>query len=606
MKLPFIKYLAALTLCALAGCLIANSSYAKTKEQSKQNTPEASASDTPEIIYKITGLNQEQRDNSLERLKIMRKQFGNQLEASEAEDLITETTKEIALALQPYGYFHPEITHTFELRTSTSLLTKQPKESWVIHYTVKLGPAVLIKQANIQLAGSGKNNAKLLALVKNNPLQINTNFTSKAYNATQSLLFNTANNQGYLEAKMTQHKIQINLEKNEATILLTLETGPRFHYGPVTFAKTPYDTNFLKRFINFNQADVYSPEALQDLQQDLTNTKYFSSVIISPDINHAKESNNDQVPITIKTQAVKSQQYKFGVGYGTNTGPRTSIGVDLFRITDTGQHLTALLNISEVATGITTKYFIPGKRPATSQYTVGAYIGQFKPDAGDSYINRLSTGYDTALGNYWYSSTNLNFQHEKFSIDDAPYKSADLIYPSFRFSRLKADNPINPNDGTSLVSETSFSAPATATDFVKSELGGKFICPTSAYNFLLLRAKIGALYARDYENKFPLSMRYFAGGIGSIRGYTFQSIGPGKYTKIASLEFEQKIAGNFYAGPFVDAGTASDNMNESLQRGLGLALVYRTSVGPINFNIAQANTDPNKPLSIQFSFGANL
>lgn len=598
-----------LFICILFGCIIFVGAQ-KTAHASKQDSNKAPEKTSPatqqEITYHLIGLNQEQLKNTQERLRIMRKHFPNELDPSDINDVVTQADKEIALALQPYGYFHPKITHSIKSQTSKSLLSKQAHQFWQLNYNIEVGPPVLINKVNIEITGDGKNNAALNTVINQHPLKVNTNFTSKNYNATQSLLFTTAHSAGYLEASMTRHEIQINLEKNQANIFFTLDTGPRFHYGPVSFSKTPYSTDFLRKFIHFKQGETYSPSALQDLQTDLSSTKYFSSVAVLPNIKKAKKSDNDQVPIEIKTQAVKSQQYKLGVGYGTNTGPRTSIGVDLFRVTDTGQHLSAMLNISEVSTGISSKYYIPASNPAINQYTIGANLGQFKPDAGDAFYRKLSVGYETILGGIWHSSSDLNFLHERFSINDDPYNTADLLYPSFHLTRIKADNPINPSNGTRLTLDTAFSSPGSTTDFAKAEVGGKLIYPTSQYNFLILRGEFGALTANDYDNKFPLTLRYFAGGINSIRGYTYQSIGPGRFKKIISTEFDQKIIGDFYTGVFIDAGTASDDINEPLQRGIGVAFIYRTSVGPINFNIAQANTDPDKPLRIEFSFGANL
>lgn len=607
-------------LCTLSGCIFfaVGIGFASSKTPNKTNSlGDTPAKNTPivsdielaqEVSYELSGLKKhpELLKNAQERLKIMRKQFPNDLDATDVDDMAKQGTKEIALALQPYGYFHPEITHSTQSEIKKSLKTKHNKQFWTVNYKIKLGPKVIIKTVNITISGDGKNNDPLKQLANHSPIQPKQIFTSQAYNKTQSLLFSTAHNQGYLEAEITQHEIQINLEKNQANVFITLNTGPKFYYGPVSFTKTPYSTDFLRKFINFKQGETYSPDTLQDLQSDLTNTKYFSSVAVLPNIKQAKLNSNDQVPIEIKTQAVKSQQYKFGVGYGTNTGPRTSVGVDLFRITDTGQHLTAMFNISKVATGISSKYYIPGSQPAINQYTIGANLGQFKPDSGDAYFRKFSTGYDTQLAPLWHSSSNLNFLHERFSINDDPYHTSDLLYPSFHLTRLKANNPINPENGTRLTINTSFGGPASTTDFAKGDMSGKLIYPTSQYNYVILRGEIGALTAHNYQNEFPLSQRYFAGGINSIRGYTYQSIGPGRFKKIVSTEFDQKIIGDFYTGVFIDAGTASDHINESLQRGIGVAFIYRTSVGPINFNIAQANTDPDKPLRIEFSFGASL
>ncbi len=135
------------------------------------------------------------------------------------------------------------------------------------------------------------------------------------------------------------------------------------------------------------------------------------------------------IPVTVDTEPVKSQQYNFGVGYGTNTGARTSVGVDLYRVTDTGQHFSALVNLSDINTNITTKYYIPGQQPAINQYVFGTYLGEFRPDAGRAYTKQVFTGYETKFNNVWSSSSNLNFMHERFMLNDNPYHTTDLYFP---------------------------------------------------------------------------------------------------------------------------------------------------------------------------------
>lgn len=555
----------------------------------------AKPSQEQKITYNITGTSDEIRKNIDERLRVISQQFPTAIDNPELERILAQSEKEILLAIQPFGYFHPSISHGI----------KKEMNNIVLHFGVHLGPPVRIQTVNIHITGEGQHDQAIKkALSKKLPIHTGKIFTSKNYNDTQALLFLVARRYGYIQANMTQHEIHINLEKNTADIYLTLDTGSRFYYGPITFLPSPYDTDFLARFVPFHETQPYSSVDVQALQETLSNSKYFSSVTVSPQAEQA--NSKKEVPIVIDTQAVKSQQYNFGLGYGTNTGTRTSIGMDLYRVTDTGQHLSTLLNLSTVNTSLSVKYYIPGQQPAINQYTTGFYLGQFTPDAGKAFTKKLSSGYETKLNSHWDISSNLNFLTERFSIDDDPYHTTDLIYPSVYLSRLSADNAINPEKGSRITLEASSSAPGVEAEFLQTELSGKWIYPPSRHQFLILRGDVGTIYASDYDNTFPLSMRYFAGGYGSVRGYSYQSMGPGKYLKVASAEIQQRVVNDFFVGLFLDAGTASDNLTEPLERGIGVDFVYRTSVGPLSISVAQANTEPDKPLRIDFNFGTNL
>lgn len=535
-----------------------------------------------EFSYQVTGLPQ----NILENVKSRLKALG--IQSTE------KTKKEINLAIQPYGYFHPQIIYSLAKR----------KDEQIQNYHINLGPPMIIVQTEIKIIGPGENNSKIKkALDKNTLLKKGKRLTTLEYNKMQTIMFNLAHNNGYAKAEMVRHEIYVNLEKNTAEIFLTLDTGPLFYYGPISFASSPYELSFLKRFVPFQEGQVYSPIAIQKLQETFLNSKYFSSATVNAQIE--KTSDKQEIPIQIETQAVKSQQYNFGVGYGTNTGARTSMGVDLYRVTDSGQHFSALLNFSEINTNITTKYYIPGQQPSINQYVIGAYLGEFRPDAGDAYTKKVFTGYETKLNGIWSSSANFNYLHERFSINNDPYHTTDLLYPSLNLSRLSTNNPIDPTNGTRVTLDVSTGIPGSE-EFLQSELSAKWIYPPTKNSFLILRGDVGTTYAENYSDNFPLSMRFFAGGYNSVRGYSYESLGPGKYLKVGSAEIQQRVYDQFFAGVFLDEGNASDNLTQPLERGIGIDFIYRTSVGPLSIDIAQANTEPNKPLSIEFNFGANL
>lgn len=553
------------------------------------------ASSKPQITYKITGTTDDIYKNIQERLRVISQQFPDTIDKAELERILAQSEKEVLLAIQPFGYFHPRISQGIKKENNTIIL----------EFGIHLGPPMRIQSVTISLMGEGKSNQAMQSALNNIiPLKAGEIFTSKAYNDTQTLLFSLARRHGYIKANLAQHEIRMNTDKNTADITLSLDTGPRFYYGPITFTPSPYNSSFLARFVSFQQTQPYSSVDIQTLQETLSNSKYFSSATVNPQVDQA--DSQYAVPITIDTQAVKAQQYNFGLGYGTNTGTRTSIGMDLYRMTDTGQHLSTLLNLSTVNTSLSAKYYIPGPQPAINQYTTGFYLGQFSPDAGKAFTKKLSTGYETKLNSHWDISSNLNLLTERFSIDNAPYHTTDLIYPSIYLSRLSADNTINPEQGSRFTLEVSSSPPGVETEFVQTELTGKWMYPPSPYQFLIVRGDIGVIYASDYENTFPLSMRYFAGGYGSVRGYSYQSMGPGKYLKVVSAEIQQRIVGDFFLGLFVDAGTATNDLTQPLERGIGIDFIYRTSVGPLSISIAQANTQPDKPIRIEFNFGTNL
>jgi translocation and assembly module TamA len=94
-----------------------------------------------------------------------------------------------------------------------------------------------------------------------------------------------------------------------------------------------------------------------------------------------------------------------------------------------------------------------------------------------------------------------------------------------------------------------------------------------------------------------------------VRGYGYQTLGPGTKLAVASAELQQAVYEDWYVGVFFDAGNAADSFDHysDIKKSTGAGLIYMSPVGPIELSIARAIADPsNKPLHFQLSMGPDL
>jgi len=468
---------------------------------------------------------------------------------------------------------------------------------------LQAGAVLPITHVDLKISGPGKNDPELQKLITNFSLKPGQPFQTDAYEKAKNTLFQTANDQGYLKAALTQHQVRIDLHTYTVNIILHLDTGSRFYFGPVTFSDTPFSNDFLKRFQTFHQGEPFSSKTLLTFQQDLNKSRYFQQVIVTPDIAHAK---GNQVPVHVTLDIPKAKQYNAGLGYGTFTGARLTLGADYRRIGDSGQHFTTQIKLSSVLSGLALKYFIPGKNPLTDQYTVSADAQKFTPKNGQSFSEKFSGSYMKTLQE-WQHTISLNYLIERFQVENDPSKVSRILYPSYSVSRIKVDNMINPHNGTTFnfTLQGANEHVISATSFVQSEIKGKYIVSPTDSSCIIVRADLGYTVVNDLA-RLPLTLRYFAGGLNSIRGYAFSSIGPGRYLETASVEARHHIYGDFSGAVFYDVGTATDHFNDVLFRGEGVGVIYHSIIGPVQLYVGKAMSKPGKPLSIQFSIGSDL
>jgi len=129
---------------------------------------------------------------------------------------------------------------------------------------------------------------------------------------------------------------------------------------------------------------------------------------------------------------------------------------------------------------------------------------------------------------------------------------------------------------------------------------------------LAARTAVGVLFGADAD-QIPADRRYYAGGGGSIRGYSYQSLGPrdpsgdpigGGSLLEFSAELRQRVAGDFGVVAFVDAGNAYESRlpEGDLRIGAGLGVRYRSPIGPIRLDLAY----PFDPVGDRPSYGVEF
>lgn len=548
----------------------------------------------PTLDYKITGVQGPAFNNAMQRLRDIQTRYEQTLTDSAIIKLYQQGAKEIRSALQPFGYFNAKVT---------SQLTHQGNR-WVANYSVELGPQIKIASLDIQLEGSGADNPQLQKFIANYPLKQGDPLHTKPYDDAKQKFFEIAQNQGYLDAQITQSEIRVDPFKQQAHIIVRFTTGPRFYFGPVTFKTKVLSQEFLQRYVPFSQGQAYSPDSLLKLQDDLSSSPYFNQVLISP---MREETRDHQVPILVQLKPRPAQQYDFGVGYGTDTGPRGSLGIQLRHLTDTGQRFNTDIKASPVTTSLLANYIFPGRNPSTDEYRLFAGIGSDERGQGASNTKQIGTSYISTLGS-WQQTIKLAYQIESFRLTpDSLNQSSQLLIPSIGWSKIKADNIIYPTKGYSahFTVRTAVDDWVSDSRFIQARLQYKWITRFSENSRVLLRTDLGYTVAGNPDN-LPLSVRFYSGGAKSVRGYSYQNLGPGRYLTEASAEYQHRIKGNWHGAVFFDMGNAYNNFNEDLKRGVGLGLVWVSPIGPINLSLAKALDEENQPILFQFSMGPDL
>ncbi len=215
----------------------------------------------------------------------------------------------------------------------------------------------------------------------------------------------------------------------------------------------------------------------------------------------------------------------------------------------------------------------------------------------------------------WTRTQMLNLEIEDFVVAGVPGRS-QLLMPGLDWTRALADNPIRPRAGSKLQLDVRAATDAVFSDttFLQVSASGKWIWSTTQGRRFIVRGHVGAT-AKNSLAELPPSVRFFAGGDNSVRGYDFKSLGPvdatgkvigGSDLAEGSFEFEQPLHGRWSVAMFVDAGNAFEGSRLDTKRSAGLGGRWQSPLGPIRIDLAHPFDDPTNNWRIHISLGPDL
>jgi len=506
------------------------------------------------------------------------------LDALQVRRLHKLAVEEFKKALQPFGFYAINIESTLEENKSNI------RSEWTAKYNVSLGQPIPILNSDVTITGEGSQNNALREFVYRFPLKPGAVLVHKQYEAFKIELIKYTQKIGYLNAKFMENKININLEKYIADIIIRFDTGPRYHFGKIKFLQIgdPLNETLLYRYIAFKEGSTYDASALLELQSSLSNSEYFSRIEVNPLID---EADNLAVPLEIRLTMRKKRSYHFGIGYGTNSGARASIEHQR-RLNRNGHIITLRGKTSERINRVDVLYSIPLKKPASEHLALSTYYLSQTTESRESKATAVDIRRITGLKS-WQQSIALTFERESYEIANES-GSSNLIMPNVEWTRNKFNNRLYPTFGTRFTAEiwTANKIWYSDVNFSQIKLSAKYIIPFFNKNRFIFKAIGGGTYIKHITS-LPASRRFYAGGDQSIRGYGYEELGPtdsqgniigGKYLAVAGIEYENQIFQNWGVAIFSDGGYSFNQFSDNIYRSVGIGLRWRSKIGPIRLD----------------------
>jgi len=500
---------------------------------------------------------------------------------------------ETRAALEPLGYYEPEVTYE----------TAQEGNDWRVTIHITPGRPVRLSDVSVNVTGPGAADRSIQEIVEAHELKPGLRLNHGTYERVKGTLLRAAKNEGYLDAHLTKNDLSIDRAERRATATIEMDTGKRYNFGEIKVVQDVIEDRAARRLLRMQPGDPYTLDSLLRTQYTLDDSQYFSSVNIETGtVDRAALT----VPVTVTAQPNRRHRFSTSVGYGTDTEARGKFTWDNRRVNRDGHRFKLELLGSSVIKELTGRYVIPVMDVALEKLEfTGDLVDE---EIGDTKSRRNEVGVGlTQVQGRWQRVLFVRLSNETTTEVDGSRNTAFYVFPGISYSTLPSyivGGKVRPyrlyfelrGSPTTLGSDVSF---------LQFRFQGERLFDFARRWHLYLRGEVGATHIESNEAnevlELPASQRFFAGGDRSVRGFELNELSPqedgksvgGKNLLTGTIEVTRDLPRNFGIATFFDIGNAFDDFKEpGLEYSVGVGVRYNIAVASFGVDVAQPLSEP--------------
>ena len=498
--------------------------------------------------------------------------------------------KEIRSLLATEGYFSPVISLSHQTQGE---ITKPE---------IRVDPGVVTRIGEVSIVFRGeiiqedaKYQKRIEQLRAAWPLQAGSPFRSSEWEQAKATLLSDLTQEDFAAANIVTSQATIDPEHARADLSIIIDSGPVFYLGAIQITGLErYDQTLITNLAPFKIGDAYRRDLLHLFQIALQKAPQFNtiSVNISPDTSQHKS-----IPVQVVLTEAQSQRFAFGGGYSSNNGARGEINYRNHNFLDRAWNLTSMLRLEQKRqtffAGIDT---LPDQNNINYSLITSLQMTDIQNLKTNEQKIGMTRNYQTPEIQMQFG---LNWQRENKQPAGAINQINEALTLDWRWRRQIVDDPLNIRRGN--VTEIRIGGGSqqllSTQDFVRTYARHQTWWPVGSQDVIFLRAEIGYTLA---SSRFGIPQEYLfrAGGIQSVRGYDFKSIGVqegnaivgGRTMATGTIEYTHWITHQWGAAAFADIGSAADSWQKMHPFiGYGGGVRWRSPAGPIALDLARAH-----------------
>ena len=451
-------------------------------------------------------------------------------------------------------------------------------------------------------------------------------------------------NFGYAFANVNPHP-EIDRTKKEVAFTIFVDPGKRVYVRRINFsgnAKTRDEV--MRREFRQMEGAWYDGAKIKLSRDRVDRTGYFSEVNIeTPEV----PGTNDQVDVNLKVVEKPTGMLTLGAGYSQSESVMLMASIQQDNFAGTGSNAGISINTSERYRTVVLTHTNPYFTDDGISRTTDLYLRTTRPpllNSGDYMIRTV--GATTKFGVPYTEKDRIFFglgieRNTVETFDDSPQKFQDFVSDfggqnpgstsvysaplTLGWQRDTRNSALVPNKGQLTRANLEVS-PAMDMHYYRATFQHQYFWPATKVMTLAFNGQV------DYGeglggDPYPVIKNYYAGGIGTVRGYEGSSIGG--VVDDQAVGGNRRVFANFEAQfpfsaaakdrtlrwfAFFDAGTVwkeEDTMSFSdLRYSTGLGISWESPIGPLKLSYGyplNADTEKgDKKQNFQFQIGTGF
>ncbi len=476
----------------------------------------------------------------------------------------------------------------------------------------------------------GYENIDLEKLKSVTNLKVGEVFNVRQYQEDIANLTEVYTSSGYAYANV-EPIISLDDESKEADIVYKIEEGNLVKVGRINITgnKTSHD-NVIRRQIDQLEGELYNSTFIKEAKANTMATGFYENVQITE-----KDNGDDTIDIDINVTEQATGSFTVGAAYSTVDGFLGMVQIARSNFLGWGHDISLKAEIAQRRMDFSFSY----TDPWFMDWPVSVGLDLYNYENDWYEYTRRALGGSIRVGhaiikrrlfmNYSFSIYNVDiFDIDQYASryikEQAGKTQTHSISPAIVWNNL--NNATDPTSGNKSQFFVDFAGNFLGGDahYVEFGLESSQFIPLWRDNLvLMLHGELGYIIPNKSGTKIPVDERYRLGGINSVRGFDFGSIGPrdidgyeyggDKYFVVnVELIFPIKKDINLKGVVFFDMGQAYSEeqhfFNTNFRKSVGVGIRWLTPMGPfrLEWGYKLDRRKDEDPYKFEFSIGGTF